>query len=460
MNDRYHKAARDGFLDALKEASKRELNAPDEDGMTPTLWASYHGNLEALRVIVSRGGDPDKCDIWGNTPLHLAAANGHMHCLTFLVSFGANTWCLDNDYHTPLDMAAVKSHMDCVRYLDSIAAKQTSLNPKLVAKLKDRAIREAEKRIKACAKLQRKHREKMERRHRHGAASVSTDTLSLSSFSCSTFSRAGSCAGPTYITPSPVISRGIALTRGKAKIQRRADRKKHELDEQFKIYEDGRKSVRSLSGLRLSSEVMFMRPGGGTAPMPKDLGRRHVRDMFGDGGGSDVATESGVASASSEASHDSSHDSLFNRPGLGTMVFRRSYSPGGPFVPPAGEVPIKAGVAEKPFPRSADSLGSAGSLQERVVEAATWDNEEEELTLDDNYSDTSPLESFLASLQLSEFAMAFRREHMDLGSLLLCTDDDLKSIRLPLGPRRKILDAVERRKAILADPGTMDETAL
>ncbi len=55
MNDRYHKAARDGYLDLLKEATRKDLNAPDEDGMTPTLWAAYHGNLEALRLIVARG---------------------------------------------------------------------------------------------------------------------------------------------------------------------------------------------------------------------------------------------------------------------------------------------------------------------------------------------------------------------------------------------------------------------
>ncbi|CAJ0958685.1 unnamed protein product [Ranitomeya imitator] len=61
-----------------------------------------------MRARLIYGGDPDKCDIWGNTPLHLSAANGHLNCLSFLVSFGANIWCLDNDYHTPLDMAATK----------------------------------------------------------------------------------------------------------------------------------------------------------------------------------------------------------------------------------------------------------------------------------------------------------------------------------------------------------------
>lgn len=55
MNDKYHRAARDGYLDLLREATRKELNAPDEDGMTPTLWAAYHGNLDALRLIVGRG---------------------------------------------------------------------------------------------------------------------------------------------------------------------------------------------------------------------------------------------------------------------------------------------------------------------------------------------------------------------------------------------------------------------
>ncbi len=145
-------------------------------------------NGSAVVLLVHRG-DPDKCDIWGNTPLHLAAANGHLNCLSFLVSFGANVWCLDNDYHTPLDMAASRSHMDCVRYLDSIAAKQITINPKLVSKLKDRAFRNAEKRIKNCEKLQRKHHERMEKHFlRESAAMDMSDTMSYSSFS-STLSR-------------------------------------------------------------------------------------------------------------------------------------------------------------------------------------------------------------------------------------------------------------------------------
>lgn len=155
--------------------------------MSKTTAVNQHG----FSYHPSSRGDPDKCDIWGNTPLHLAAANGHHNCLSFLVAFGANVWCLDNDYHTPLDMAATKGHMDCVRYLDSIAAKQITLNPKLVGKLKDRAFRAAERRIRDCEKLQKKHHERMERRFmKESAALDNLDAISFSSYtSGSTLSR-------------------------------------------------------------------------------------------------------------------------------------------------------------------------------------------------------------------------------------------------------------------------------
>jgi len=53
--DRFHRAARDGFIDLLREATRKDSNQADEDGMTPTLWAAYYGNLEALRTLVGRG---------------------------------------------------------------------------------------------------------------------------------------------------------------------------------------------------------------------------------------------------------------------------------------------------------------------------------------------------------------------------------------------------------------------
>ncbi|XP_056153537.1 pre-mRNA splicing regulator USH1G-like [Lampris incognitus] len=483
MEDRYHRAARDGYLDALKEATRKELNAPDEDGMTPTLWAAYHGSLEALRLIVGRGGDPDKCDIWGNTPLHLAAANGHHHCLSFLVAFGANVWCLDNDYHTPLDMAATKSHMECVRYLDTVAAKQITLNPKLVNKLKDRAFRAAERRIKDCAKLQRKHHERMEKRFLKEASGL--DNLDAVSFSSYTSGSTLSRKLPQFntVTSNMPYSQATlhSTAKSKTKIQKKLEKKK-QVDGTFKIYEDGRKSVRSLSGLQLGNDVMFLKQG--TYANPKERLRLNIRDMFphcnrdSDDDASTISraiSDPGLHEAAySEISADSGRDSLFTRPGLGTMVFRRNYTSGGLFSMGAqndGSIAGSEPVGRAPnvrlhghLPRRSpsldeDSVGSALSLQGRNLQELRW--EETDARLDEELeAENSPLETFLASQNLSEFMPIFRKEKIDLEALLLCSDKDLASIHIPLGPRKKLLDACKTRVDTLDDPEAIEDTEL
>ena len=54
-NDRFKRAAIDGYLDLIQEATRKDCNTADEDGMTPTLWAAYFGNLDTLRALVGRG---------------------------------------------------------------------------------------------------------------------------------------------------------------------------------------------------------------------------------------------------------------------------------------------------------------------------------------------------------------------------------------------------------------------
>ncbi|GJQ88833.1 hypothetical protein Trydic_g15989, partial [Trypoxylus dichotomus] len=48
-------AAKDGMLDILKEATRKDCNSKDEQGMTPTLYAAFYGNVDALRLLCGRG---------------------------------------------------------------------------------------------------------------------------------------------------------------------------------------------------------------------------------------------------------------------------------------------------------------------------------------------------------------------------------------------------------------------
>lgn len=43
--DRFHKAARDGLLDCLRNTTRKDCNEKDEDGFTPVISAAYSGNL-------------------------------------------------------------------------------------------------------------------------------------------------------------------------------------------------------------------------------------------------------------------------------------------------------------------------------------------------------------------------------------------------------------------------------
>lgn len=235
--------------------------------------------------------------------------------------------------------------------------------------------------------------------------------------------------------------------------------------------------MRSLSGLQLGNDVMFLKQG--TYTNPRERSRLNIRDMFPRDIDDDADTISRAMSdpglheaAYSEISADSGRDSLFTRPGLGTMVFRRNYMSGGMFgigveesvagSEPVGRAPNVRlrGKLPRHLPSfDEDSIGSALSLQERNLQELPW--EETELGLDEDMEpENNPLETFLASQSLSEFMPIFRREKIDLEALLLCSDTDLTSIHIPLGPRKKLLDACKRRLDTLDEPEAIEDTEL
>lgn len=72
----------------------------------------------------------------------------------------------------------------------------------------------------------------------------------------------------------------------------------------------------------------------------------------------------------------------------------------------------------------------------------------------------SPLATFLQSLDLIDHIQLLHKEKLDLEALALCEEKDLADIGLPLGPRKKILHAIQRRQALLKKPGRMVDTEL
>ncbi|XP_053468957.1 ankyrin repeat and SAM domain-containing protein 4B [Ictalurus furcatus] len=408
---RYHKAAIDGNLDLLKEATRKDLNTEDEDGMTPTLWAAYHGQLEALQLICSRGGDPNKSDIWGNTPLHHAASNGHMHILSFLVTFGANVFALDNDLHSPMDIAASRDQMNCVRFLDNTASQKTMQNPKHVANLKKQAVKDAERKMKKCEMVKKRHQNKMDKMYRSSGGSVSEA-------SAGSFSSTGSMKNLNKLTAS---SKFGSIT---GTLQRKFGKK----------------------------DTVSKNTENGTAEKPELLDVFNEQDEK-----EEDEDETDSFKDEEEDDVDQTKESLFQRPGLGKMVFRKNFSMEMGVEPE--EIPIgdteDLGFLVRKEVFEAEEEG----LDDQLEEDSQLPWNQEEIGLDED-EETSPLHSFLTSVNLLDFALVFIREKLDLEALMLCSDDDLKSIRIQLGPRKKILEAIARRKAALEQPGVMKDTFL
>ncbi|CAL8272572.1 unnamed protein product [Lota lota] len=421
---RYHKAAIDGYLDLLKEATKKDLNTPDEDGMTPTLWAAFHGHGDALQLICSRGGDPDRCDIWGNTPLHHAANNGHMHILSFLVNFDANLFALDNEFHTAMDVAASRDRMDCVRFLDASASQRTTRDPKQVASLKKEATKEAEKRVKLCEKVKKRHQSKMDKMYhsnggsisKHGAGAQTSNTGSLSNEQFSKLINS---------KPSGSLSASVMGT-----LQSRFGKK----DKGGTLTKGGG-----------DGNVIFRTQGN---PEFLDVFSEQDEDENEEQTEDDLRGEGDVDGAQNKLS-------IFNRPGLGGLTFMKKLGLDAEDMPSESNENLGYLVQNKTFDDGGDDDGGAGGFDADVP----W--EQDELGLDDELDEeTSPLDTFLSTLSLQEFTMAFSREKLDLEALMLCSDDDLKGIRIQLGPRKKILEAAARRTSALSNPGQMRDSFL
>ena len=115
--------------------------------------------------------------------------------------------------------------------------------------------------------------------------------------------------------------------------------------------------------------------------------------------------------------------SMFDRPGIGSMAFRSNMS---------ASLFSFSNEANKD-----SSIGSAGSLGAEYEES------------DEPSEDFAPVAIFLAGLGMESWSKTFEREKIDLEALTLLGDHQLREMGLPMGPRIKIMSAIEdRRKAM------------
>ena len=440
MSGIYHKAAKDGLLEVLRHVNKRDANKRDEDGMTPVHWAASCGNLECLRILCAKGGDPDKPCFDGSTSVHLAAACGQFHCLVFLTKFGSNIWSLDNQYHTPLEEAAARGQLDCVQYMDRVVAEQMLHHRARANKQKKEAEKIARKRMKKVERHQKKRDKEYARRvKKQNGVIVDNSKENI----------------PNEAWKGDKNRRNSNSSNAENSSGFESMRRAQSLDHFSQITgkKTGKSSVRSAQNNRSSSVQGSVRQtflgsqarststssmNGGKSRSLTSLDSAnlilHPRAVR-SGNGNFVGRPKDQYLVRSSDGRGNSFTSIENMQKFGSLSSRNSRT--------------------STLPSSRYSWGSSRSMDSDIE---TDNGEDDELLTND--PKVAPLMTFLASLNLEQFTLTMKRESIDMKALTLCTDTDLKSAGIPLGPRRKILEAIERRQKACSEPGPMMDTHL
>lgn len=499
-SDRIHRAAKDGLLDVLREATRSEANAKDIDGMTPVLWAAFEGHFDALKLLVARGGDPDKADQFGNTALHLASAKGHMQCVDFLVQFGVNIYVLDIDHHSAQDLAAINNRDKILRYLDAAAATLEATDRKKAHEFREQAKKKSEKRAREFATRQQRLERDQDTsiRIRPHRPSNMLQALKHKLWSGSQ----GNLAQPRIVnesSPQPIVAPvsttkfsalvggGTVLRGGGGAVKKRADAMKirQQLENgDFKIGEmeaNGKRSVRSIQGLRRDSEILYVGTYSSNDDSNASERRGKLKDVFDvdpmnghdnddvdedsgsgiSGGGGKFGTISrslsqpdflATAATTDEVTEDvllQRPSGLFNRPSFGNLAFPRSVSN---VLAQLGNEQSSTSASSDGSVKAKPNAASKGAIKPRS-QLVFADSDSDIESSDNEENDSLAILRFLSAFKLEDYYPIFQKNDIDMETLMLLTENDVKSLGLPLGPYRRLCNAIQERREALANPG-------
>ncbi|CAB3779490.1 ankyrin repeat domain-containing protein [Pararobbsia alpina] len=111
-----------GMLDQLLDKGLPP-NLRNEKGDSLLMLASYHGHLDAVRVLLAHKADPDLRNKNGQTPIAGAAFKGNLSMIELLLEHGADVEGASPDGRTALMIAAMFNRTEIVDFLVAHGAK-------------------------------------------------------------------------------------------------------------------------------------------------------------------------------------------------------------------------------------------------------------------------------------------------------------------------------------------------
>jgi ankyrin repeat protein len=112
-------AIQNGDVRAARELlqSGADVNAAQNDGSTPLLWAVYQVDEELVADLLRREADPSTANSFGASPLSEAARLANLNLVEQLLDAGADPDSANADGQTPLMLAAYNGSVDVARAL-------------------------------------------------------------------------------------------------------------------------------------------------------------------------------------------------------------------------------------------------------------------------------------------------------------------------------------------------------
>lgn len=427
-------------------------------------------------------------DLLGLTPIHYAARNGHWNCVSFLISYGANIWMLDNDTHTALDLAALENREDIVKLLDQAQTEQTLKNPKVVQKLKEKAMRDAEANRKTYERLQDKASKDLEKSRRQMEKESSLQNGEFKAPTKKSFVKTltwkikGGTSKSKAAKGTAVFSDLVNGTTRGMSTPRTGDEFSATDFKVSEVDDSGKRTLRSVKGtaMRKDAQVLYISNidiDGPSEKGPEGSARPALTNVFpgasvADRGGS---TDSGVGNSF----EDEDGLEVFNRPMFGDqklqLSFMNRFKPTDSFqtleAPSIDDVEkdLQNGDIltngfngeDEDSKRLSDGKGSidlpVGLIGDE--EALPWKAEDVDDD-DEEESQFTPVLTFLESCGLRLYTGLFLEAEVDMDALMRLTSQDFSDMGLPTGPRRKVMDAIQRRRIVLNEPAQMYDSQL
>ncbi len=106
-----------GILSYVLWSRPGSVNAKDRYGRTSLHLAAWHGQMQAVRVLLEAGANANAKGECKETPLHYATMKGHTKVVKILLKAGAEVNAKSGWGHTPLHLAASRGKAEMVKML-------------------------------------------------------------------------------------------------------------------------------------------------------------------------------------------------------------------------------------------------------------------------------------------------------------------------------------------------------